>query len=731
MRRLAAIFDRYTFSAILLALGVGWILWHVRLEDYRPAKEVAKDSRVVRWWHSYVWPPDGRPGFGPPGSGNPGDALRFKSYDWMFLLRQRLQSNPPPREAVMVLMDEESHEKFQQALNEPWDRRLHARLLNRAIAAGARAVVFDVVFAEQKRFSDAEGDRIFAEAVAAASNRVVVAVSQKLSKEPGRAPGVVPPFRALRQAIARGSRPEIVEWNLYQGLPELFPSYDEVVRMHPPSFPPFKHSLGWATASVVGAPLAGNPGSDAWSAAETAERWLNYYGPGLFLDVMHYESALDPALPDERFKDRIVYVGSGTLTKFSGERKDSYISPFAALGRDEERFIAGAEIQTTAALNLVRGDWLVRANVRTELVAFLLVGLFAAILLQRLQGFLATLGALAMAAGIVAFAYHRFVHDHVWFAWLIPIAQVGAAWFHSITVNSFRLFIQNQLYQRSLALYLSPKLVKKFAADKEQKFLKPGAEKTELTVFFSDIAGFTSISEGLDSDDLALTMNAYFETAVGQCIHPTDGTVVKYIGDAIFAFWNAPDPQPDHADRACDAALRFRQQTIQEVNGHKLITRIGLHSGVANVGNFGSTQRVDYTALGENINLASRMEGLNKYLGTETLMTGDVHALVAGRFLTRFLGRFILKGFEKGVEVHELLGRPDRAPEFRELHDAFAAAVARVRACDVEGAAIAFEALHARFPNDGPTRFYVKAIAEMRGHPPGPGWDGSVELKEK
>lgn len=731
MRRLAAIFDRYTFSAVLLTLGVGWVLWHVHLEDYRDEKEVRAESALHRWWHAYVWPPDRQPGFGPPAAGDAGDPLRFKSYDWLFLLRQRLQSNPPPAEALVVFMDEDSHETLKQALNEPWDRRLHARLLRRLVDAGARAVVFDIVFAEHRRFADAEGDRIFAEAVSAASNRVVVAVSTKVDPSHPRVPGVVPPYRGLRQALARSARPEIVEWNLYQGLPELMPSYDEIVRLHPPSYPPFKHSLAWAVASNLGVPVTADPGTDGWRAAETAERWLNYYGPAQFLDHLSYEAALSPDTPDSRFRDRIVFVGSSTLTKFSGERKDAYISPFASLASDRERFVAGVEIQASAALNLVRGDWLSRASLRHELVGFLLFGLVAAVVLQRLRALPATLVALALAGGVVAAAYHLFVHHRVWFAWLIPVAQAGVAWFHSITVNSLRLFVQNQLYARSLALYLSPKLVKKFAHDKEQKLLRPGAEKTELTIFFSDIAGFTSISEGLDSDDLARTMNQYFQTSVGQCIHPTDGTVVKYIGDAIFAFWNAPDPQPDHADRACDAALRFRQQEIQEVNGHKLITRIGLHTGTANVGNFGSTQRVDYTALGENINLASRMEGLNKYLGTETLMTGDTHARVSGRFLTRPLGRFILKGFEKAVAVHELLGRPEQAAPFRELHDGFAAALALLHAGDLDGAEAAFDALHARFPADGPTNFYRKAIPELRAHPPGPGWDGAVELKEK
>jgi adenylate cyclase len=137
-------------------------------------------------------------------------------------------------------------------------------------------------------------------------------------------------------------------------------------------------------------------------------------------------------------------------------------------------------------------------------------------------------------------------------------------------------------------------------------------------------------------------MNQYFEAAVGQCIQATDGTVVKYIGDAIFAFWNAPDEQSDHAERACEATLLFRQQPRREMNGQALVTRIGLHNGIADVGNFGSSERVDYTALGENINLASRLEGLNKHLGILTLISGETCRRVHQRYRARALGKFVL-----------------------------------------------------------------------------------------
>ena len=167
------------------------------------------------------------------------------------------------------------------------------------------------------------------------------------------------------------------------------------------------------------------------------------------------------------------------------------------------------------------------------------------------------------------------------------------------------------------------------------------------------------------------------------------------------------------------------------MNGHPLITRIGLHTGVANVGNFGSTQRVDYTALGENINLASRMEGLNKYLGTTVLMTGEAYHAIADQVVARFAGRFRLKGFEKSVEVFEPLAPADQAEATRVWRESFAEGLKAFQARNLEAAAAAFRRTMELHPDDGPSKFYVARIEEFRAEGFPEHWQGEVELKEK
>src|SRR6185436_1703529 len=196
--------------------------------------------------------------------------------------------------------------------------------------------------------------------------------------------------------------------------------------------------------------------------------------------------------------------------------------------------------------------------------------------------------------------------------------------------------------------------------------------------------------QGMDSDELAKLMNGYFQTIVGNCIHLADGTVAKYIGDGIFSFWNAPEPQPDHAVRACDAALHLRELPEMKMNGKPVHTRVGIHTGIANVGNFGSMERVDYTALGENVNLASRLEGLNKFLGTRALISGDTRAAVRDQIVVRRAGLFTLKGFSKSVEVYEIVGRPEAAAATQAWREAFEEALRNYEAGNFEFATMGF-----------------------------------------
>lgn len=765
-----------------------------------------------------------------------GQKVVARSYDIPFAYRP----NIPADEVVLVYLDEPSERVLEQPYNAPWDRRLHADLLMRMKKENAKAVVFDIVFAQPYPATNgAEIDEEFARAIKEYGKAVLAVDYVPVSTGIGQlANQRVYPYDPFEEGAAA------------LGSAEMYPSDDLVIRQHLPESPKDDlFTLSWMTAEFLEANVTKNPRNHF-----SVERWMNYYGPdnhlahcslyqvikrpklvdndilqiGPILDelkqpsnpasqfvsdqlsdttlqmVFDYKPEADPnavtsqvlddfnrlihgpsiyqeerftgvkladrtqallaenltgkevyqlnrllledifrnniienvdpksdPAPPGFFSNKVVFVGARTFTKSANERKDAYPTPYPEQ-QQGNKFMPGVEIQAITFLNLLREDWLNRLPRETEKSIFIAVGIFFGIALILCRPWLAGLVGIAGMAGVTFGNYYFFVHHRYWFPWLIVVfAQIPVAMVFSIAYNSIRLYVQKRLLEQSLAAYLSPKRVKQI---KSKELLKPGAEKQLLTILFSDIESFTALSEGMDSGELAKVMNRYFDTAVTDCIFKTDGTVVKYIGDAIFAFWNAPEEQDDHNLRACEAALLLSSKIITYNKGgedRKFRTRVGLHTGVANVGNFGSASRIDYTAIGENINLASRMEGLNKYLGTTVLITGDVKTGIGEKLVARFCGKFILKGFERAVEVHELVGMPESLASHKAWLDAFADALNRFGKSNFDEAEAGFRCVLQMKPDDGPSQFYLHEINELRTHPPKPGWQGEIELKEK
>jgi len=644
-----------------------------------------------------------------------GVKLVFLSYDLPFSIRPYIF----PNGVEMVYLDEASYDALNQPMNVPLDRHLYARLIDRMTKEQAKAVVIDVVFSDPNTnklalcFSDTNADLALIQAVKK-NGRVILAADEVPAPENQPGFQYIPPFDTLEAATAG------------VGTDEMYAEDDLINRQHIPfsKDEPY-HSLSWAAATFLGAPIMKD--ENQW----IHTRWINYYGPDKILPFLSFFQALtvDPTVPDGFFSNKVVFIGERVFTKSFNQRKDEYPTPFPNLA-NQNKFMPGAEIHATSFLNLLRGDWLNRLSGQTEQWAIILLGVLFGAGLALLRPLAATLWAIAGMALIALADYVAFAKFHYWFPWaIVALTQIPLALIWSISFNSVQLYVEKKLVEQSLALYLSPKLVKQFA--KDPTLLKPGAKKQLLTILFSDIASFTTISEGMDSDHLALSMNEYFQTAVQNCIFSTDGTVVKYIGDAIFAFWNAPEAQDDHSYRACEAALLLRDQPPQYMNGQELITRIGLHTGVANVGNFGSMTRVDYTALGENINLASRMEGLNKYLGTRVLITEDTQKVAGPKIISRYLGLFRLKGFEKAAGVYELSGRVEQEAESRELRERFAAALTVLAAKNFEAAEAAFRRVLEISPKDGPSEFYLDQIEELRAATLPVDWKGEITLKDK
>lgn len=266
-----------------------------------------------------------------------------------------------------------------------------------------------------------------------------------------------------------------------------------------------------------------------------------------------------------------------------------------------------------------------------------------------------------------------------------------------------------------------------------------GGHKKELTVFFSDIAGFTTIAEQSEPEELMLHLSEYFDELT-RILSEHHGTVDKYIGDGIMAFWGAPLPDDDHASRACQAAL-LCQARLKALNrewaaaGKPVFsTRIGISTGETVVGNVGSSERINYTVMGDNVNLASRLEGVTRLYDSQILVSQDTYAKVADEFWFRPVDLIAVKGKAAASTVYELLGKKEEGGEegpLAELCREFSRGVEAYLSRDWSGAVAIFGSLRKNFPNDVPLELYFNRCRKYLQQPPGPDWRGVTYLKYK
>jgi class 3 adenylate cyclase len=268
------------------------------------------------------------------------------------------------------------------------------------------------------------------------------------------------------------------------------------------------------------------------------------------------------------------------------------------------------------------------------------------------------------------------------------------------------------------------------------KEAKLGGERRNLTVFFSDIEGFTSWSESLEPEQLIQLMARYF-SGMTEIILRHQGTVDKYIGDAIMAFWGAPAELEDHAARACQAALecqRFQTRFNEEIAKEgfaPVYTRIGLNTGDVLVGNVGYDERLNYTVIGDHVNLASRLEGLNKLYQTKIILSEHTQTLLGEQFLTRPVDYVIVKGKSEPIGVYELLAANGVSDGHKSYAELSAKAFAFYRERQWDQALAAYDRLLQARPSDGPAAVMAERCRKYIDAPPGPEWQGAIVLRDK
>jgi adenylate cyclase len=287
---------------------------------------------------------------------------------------------------------------------------------------------------------------------------------------------------------------------------------------------------------------------------------------------------------------------------------------------------------------------------------------------------------------------------------------------------------------RSFGKFVPADIVRQLIAQEGDAHLQ--GDKRELTVHFSDIEGFTTVSESLKPEDLVELLAEYLGE-MSRIIAEENGTVDKYIGDAVMAFWGAPQAVPDHAVRAAHAALRCQTRLLEleakwNSEGKPVFrARIGLNTGEIIVGNMGSAERLNYTVIGDAVNLASRLEGINKYYGTRIIVGETTQKLIADKFVTRLLDFVAVKGKNEAIRIYELVGEKGKVEkDALDFIAHFEKAISEYRDQKWNEAEKSLKAAQA-IRQDDACELFLGRIAEYRVNPPSAGWSGEYVMKTK
>jgi adenylate cyclase len=457
-----------------------------------------------------------------------------------------------------------------------------------------------------------------------------------------------------------------------------------------------------------------------------ARMMIDYEGDVATYPYVSIADVVKRKFPPGTFRGKLVLVGA-SATGIGDLRS----TPFGGIN------YPGVEIHANVIDNILNRHSLVRGadQVAIDLALILIFGVPLGLWLALAQPRSMLFGLLLLVPFGLG-VWFAFLHGW-WLNFIVPsgtlVANVGfVAMYRALVEEKEKRRVRSAFQQ-----YLSPEVIRQVLEDPD--LVKP--RKTGITVMFSDVRGFTTISEKLDAQDLATLLNEYL-TDMTQIVFRRNGTLDKYIGDAIMAFWNAPIKVRGHATEACHAALEMiaRLKEMQKkwrVEGRPVLDiGVGLCTGIVSVGNMGSELRYGYTALGDTVNLSSRLEGLNKEYGTHILLGDSTYAEVEDPLLVfRELDLIRVKGKLQPVTLYELVaarGTPEGdAPDLETRLEFFAQGRACYRERRWQDAQIIFEKLLERWPGDGPARMYLNRCKEYLVVGPEENWDGVYVMTHK
>ncbi|NIQ03228.1 MAG: CHASE2 domain-containing protein [Nitrospinaceae bacterium] len=452
---------------------------------------------------------------------------------------------------------------------------------------------------------------------------------------------------------------------------------------------------------------------------------INYYGPERTFTHFSASDVLNGSVGADQLKNKIVLVGAT-----GAALHDLHTSPYGPL-------FPGVEVHASIIENILQQDFLQRPSWVPVLDMLVILGTGLMLGLAALY-FKAFGTAVFLVAGIFGYLvadYVFFARQGLWVHTVYPVFSQLLVYF-GLTLYRFTFEEREKRFIKgAFSQYLAPAVVDRLVEN--PTLLKLGGERKVLTAFFSDVAGFSTIAERLKAEELVDLLNDYL-TEMTDIVMRYEGTVDKFEGDAIIAFFGAPIDFQDHATRTCYAALDM-QKRLAELRGewkkegrHELFMRVGINTGQVVVGNMGSKNRFDYTMIGDPVNLAARLEGVNKQYQTHTMISEYTHQLAQHDIEARELDSIRVVGKGEPIKIYELLGRKGEMDDnIRAILPFFREGLEHYKNQRWEEGITCFEQALDRYEDDGPSLTYFERCITFQHHPPPPDWDGVFGMRTK
>jgi adenylate cyclase len=712
--------------------------------------------------------------------------IELKLLDLKFLYRGPVQAGP---ELAIVAIDDDSLKSMGRW---PWSRADVARLLQRLTEAEPKVIGLDIIFAEKTDSSVTDSlerlrhrcaqegldssrftslimeeekasnlDRQLAETVGQGCPTVlgfyfkqvgatvlsadppenldptVIQVSTyNMVRRLGGTSGLLPMIGAAGVEV---NIPIIANAAAGGGYFNMIPDADGTVRWYPlaVSYGPFvfaplalvtlQHFLDHRPLMAAISPMGVKEirlGRDLIPVDRYGRFFVNYLGPPGSFPTYSARDVVEGRLPAGALKDKIILVGATAVGIY-----DMRVTPFSGV-------FPGIEIQATIIDNVLRRHFL-RLPPYAPIPGLLLIialGVLLGLILPRMSAIWVFLTGLLLLFGYAGVNYALFRYAGLNLDLFYPMLQIGLVT-AGINLQSFLAEERARVsLKKAFQSYVAPSVVEEIMRHPER--LRLGGERREMTIFFCDIRDFTTVSESLPPESLAKLLHDFLNP-MSKIVVKHSGTIDKFMGDAIMALYGAPIHYPDHARRACLTAVEM-QETLRQLDQEwvaqgrpSLRVGIGINSGPVAVGNMGSDTLFDYTAIGDNVNLAARLEGLNKYYGTDTIISGTTAHELDGEFILRDLDLVRVKGKKQPVAIYELLGLAPAEAELEEFLQLYHRGLDLLRQRQWDESLETFTAAANLRPRDHHCHRYLIMAQQYKETPPGPEWQGLSIMRDK